>query len=223
MQGGLILGASSGEVTRFNLDKERRVWRASADTTIMTPPIVEGENVYAVGFMGSVLAVSDKEGRMFWKWQPKKPSRLISGIALRDGKVYVGDQLGYLYCITAQDGVVLWKYPTGAPILVNPMPIDGKLVVFTHGGETLCLALKDEGPTLLWQHPDAERPIALGRSGLLYVLTRDQSVACISLDTGKENWRVPLGKGCLITSDSTQPTFCVYRRGGGVMAITELH
>ena len=219
--GSLILGASSGEVCRYDLQTEQRIWRASAEAIVMAPPVLDAANVYAVGLRGSLIGVSASDGRLVWRWQPPRPSYLLSGLALADDRLYIGDNLGYVYCLLAQEGpLVLWKYPTGGPLLVTPLPFDGKLLVCPYKEEALCLTLGPK-PQLLWRHPDAERAITVGKSSV-YVLTRDRSVACIASDTGKEKWRLPLGRDCMVTSDPSRPIFYVYKRGGGIMAIGEL-
>ena len=214
----LLLGGCTGRLVRLGVETGAHVWLTSAEGAVMTPPVFDGVNVYVVGHNGKVVAVSGDEGEELWRWGPKPPSKLTSGLTLADGRLYVGDNRGYLYCHTVE-GVPMWRYPTGGPISVAPEPVRGKLLVFPHKSEALCL--DPEEPTVLWEHPDAERLLATGEKGV-YLLTRDNSVAYVLLETGEEKWRRSLVEDCAVTSDPSQPTFYLYTRSGAIMAIREL-
>ena len=219
---GLLLGTGDGRVLRFDLQTQLRRKLVSAVAAVSTRPVLDAHNVYVVGYKGKVLAVSggEEEGLVLWEWRPREPSQLISGLSFADGRLYVGDNRGYVYCLTAGEGVVLWYYPTGGPISAAPDPVRGRLLVFPYKSEALCLGVGAE-PTLLWSHPDAERLIATGERGV-YLLTRDNSVAHVLLDTGEEEWRLRLPEHGGVTSDPSQPTFYVYMPSGAIMAVQEL-
>ncbi len=218
----VLFGGGNGAVSRFSTEQDRPLWKIRADGPVTEPPVLYEHRVYAAGLWGSVVAADWETGIVAWRWEPPSPSRLSSALAVADGKVYVGDTRSFVYCLPIQYGHPLWKYPTGGPVTGGPHVLEGgRLLVFTYEGDALCLELGEE-PRLLWRHADAERLVATGKAGLLYLLTRDGGVACVAPETGEEKWRLELAPGCAVASDPSLPTFYVYRPGGAIMAVTEM-
>ncbi len=112
-----------------------------------TPLVVEGV-MYVAGVAGRVHALDAQTGRPLWQFEPPldlKNSRaaccdLVNrGLAVKDGRVYVGAFDGILYALDARDGKLIWKTDTivdrklsysvtGAP------QIAGNVVVIGNGG-----------------------------------------------------------------------------------------
>jgi len=214
----LILGTGTANVLRFSTDTGVRVWKALAEGPVTHTPVIYEGYVYAVGSWGSVAAFESTKGTEIWRWRPRAPSKLTSGLAVEGDMVYVGDNRGYVYCLMAEAPTRVWEYPVGNPIVQSPRVVGGKLLVFSYEGGAHCLTL---GGQLLWKYEDAERLVATGRYGL-YMLTRDHGVACVSPETGEKLWRLPLAEGCVVASDPSQSVFYVYRPGGAMMAVTEM-
>ena len=61
---------------------------------------------------GSLTAINIETGDPVWRYYSDGPIRLAPVIA--DGRVYFGSDDGFLYCLTAKDGKLLWKI-FGAP------------------------------------------------------------------------------------------------------------
>ena len=217
--GSLLLGDATGRVVRFGLETGEHVWLASAEGAVTTPPVVDGKSVYVVGYKAKAVAMTGSEGKDLWTWSPAPPSQLTSGLMFADGRLYVGDNRGFVYCLLAEAGVPVWKYAAGGPVSLAPEFVRGKLLVFPYKSAALCM--DPAGPTVLWEHPDAQRLLATGKKGL-YLLTRDNCVAYVSLETGEEKWRRPLVKDCAVASDPSRDTFYIYLRSGPIMAIREL-
>ncbi|MEK7996354.1 MAG: PQQ-binding-like beta-propeller repeat protein, partial [Planctomycetota bacterium] len=55
-----------------------------------------------------VYALDARTGRPRWRFFTEGPVRFAPCVA--DGKVYVGSDDGCAYCLSAQDGALLWKY-----------------------------------------------------------------------------------------------------------------
>ena len=219
--GSLILGGGNGKVLRIGTEKWEHQWIVSAGGAVNVQPVADKDTVYAAGYKGELIAVDAAKGVVRWSWEPKRPSELVSGVALDKGLLYAGDDRGFLYCVSAPDGVVLWKYPAGAPIGDTPVPVGGgRLLVFTYKGDALCLSLGNE-PKVVWKLADAASLIATGKT-CLYILTRDSAVACVECDTGKELWRLPVAAGCLMASDPSRPMFYLASPGGKIAAVAEL-
>ena len=63
-----------------------------------------------VGLNGRVVAIDRERGRMIWQWQSPKPRRGFVAIML-DGDRVVAGLGGYLYCLEAATGRMLWENP----------------------------------------------------------------------------------------------------------------
>jgi len=215
----LILCGGNGQMVCMDAEEGGQMWSASADGAIKTPPILYEGNIYVAGFRGRVVAISAHSGIEVWGWRPNLPSTVGPELAIGEGFLYVGDNRGFIYSLLPTDPLVTWKYPAGAPVS-GIVPVGPRLLVFTHGSDALCLDVDDE-PPLKWKHPDAQRLLATGKTDL-YLLTRDRSVACVSLQTGQEKWRLPLAAGSIVVSDSSRPAFYVVRLEGAIVALKEL-
>ncbi|MCA9039044.1 MAG: PQQ-like beta-propeller repeat protein [Planctomycetaceae bacterium] len=58
-----------------------------------------------------VFALNLKTGEELWRFYTEGPVRLAPTVA--DGKVYVGADDGYVYCLNSADGKLIWKKQTG--------------------------------------------------------------------------------------------------------------
>ncbi|HIO77970.1 TPA: hypothetical protein EYG59_05215 [Candidatus Poribacteria bacterium] len=84
-------------------------------------PVVMGKQVFVPSMVNdSVTAYQTETGREHWRFFADAPVR-FAPIA-RNGKVYFVSDDGYLYCLDADDGVLLWKFrggPTDRKVLGN--------------------------------------------------------------------------------------------------------
>ena len=99
-------------------DRREQVWDDPLNHDLMPydkvfEPIVIGDHVI-VGFNDSdkVVALNAETGGEAWRFYCDGPVRLPPAAA--DGKVYVTSDDGHLYCLSARDGSVHWKF-RGAP------------------------------------------------------------------------------------------------------------
>src|SRR5581483_1603918 len=112
-----------------------------------TPIVVDGV-MYTSGVAGRVYALEADTGHLLWQFEPPlklKNARgsccdLVNrGIAVWQGKVYVGSFEGVLYALNAKDGTVRWQADTFADheraySITGAPQIAGKVVVIGNGG-----------------------------------------------------------------------------------------
>jgi len=112
-----------------------------------TPLVVDGV-MYTSGVAGRVYALDAETGKAKWQFEP--PLKLKNargsccdivnrGVAVWQGKVYVGSFEGILYALDAKDGKVLWQTDTfvdrsRAYSSTGTPQIAGKHVVIGNGG-----------------------------------------------------------------------------------------
>lgn len=87
-------------------------------------------------------------------WQTHLAAAAYSSPALNDGKVFIGDDYGWFYCLDAGNGRVLWKRKTGSRIN-SVAAVEGNKVVFgSTDGNIYCLNT-DDG-TYIWSFHTAK-------------------------------------------------------------------
>jgi outer membrane protein assembly factor BamB len=219
--GSLIFGAANGKCFRIHLNDGTFAWTRAAGGAVYEKPVLGDELLYLAGYGGQAVCLEVDTGKMRWGWEPGKPSKLTSGVALTEESVYVGDNRGFLYSLTTADGLVMWKFPVGGPVHRAPSPAGGgKLLVYTYKGPALCLDVK-EGPTFAWRYPDVERMLGRGKENL-YLLSRDKTLCCVGRERGEEKWQLPLVPGSLVTSEPDSPQLFFADPDGQILALTEL-
>ncbi len=104
-----------------------------------------------VGVSTALLCLDADTGTILWEDQswneegncpadfPLSPSPTIA----RD-KIFVGRIDGFLYCINLEDGIVLWKYQTGGPVVASPAVVGGNLIIGSTDGKLYCFGVNPE-------------------------------------------------------------------------------
>lgn len=101
-------------------------------------PVIVGQTMYvACPRENMLLAVDMRAARVRWRFFADGPIRLAS--AVWGGQVYFGADDGYLYCLNASDGALVWRF-RGAPQerlllgnerMISTWPVRGAPVVET--------------------------------------------------------------------------------------------
>ncbi|MFW6457546.1 MAG: PQQ-binding-like beta-propeller repeat protein, partial [Planctomycetota bacterium] len=155
-----------------------------------------------------------------WTWKPDAPSGLASGSALTGEKLIVGDNRGYVYSLSAQEGKLLDRYPSGAPVTQAPQVVDDMLLVFPRSSGVQCLDVGEE-MNLRWSYDSATEFIGQGKQGL-YFLTADKQMVCLDGETGDEKWKMQIANGLLVKSQPDKPVFYLASPAGEIVALGEL-
>lgn len=112
-----------------------------------TPIVVDGI-MYTSGAWGAVYALDGKTGKELWTYKPEVDASygrraccdaVNRGVAVWEGKVYVGTLDGFLVCLNAQDGKVLWHVDTFtdraiAYTITSPPQVAGSIVMIGNSG-----------------------------------------------------------------------------------------
>jgi len=138
-----------------NVDKLGFAWSFDASTIIgnvprgleATPIVVDGI-LYTSGPWGVVYAIDGKTGEERWTYKPVVDASygrraccdvVNRGLAVWEGKIYVGTLDGYLICLDAADGKELWKQDTftdrtKAYTITSPPQVAGNIVMIGNSG-----------------------------------------------------------------------------------------
>jgi outer membrane protein assembly factor BamB len=110
-----------------------------------------------------------------WKGDARVFSRTISSCAIADGLLYTADLNGYVYCLDADTGELVWKYDTLAAIWGSPTVIDGKVFLGDEDGDVVIFQEGREGTKIAEINMDNSvysTPVAA--NGALYVANRSE-------------------------------------------------
>ncbi len=137
-------------INRDNVAKVGFAWEYKTGTNRgmqATPLVIDGV-MYTSGVAGRVYALDAANGKLLWQFEPSlklKNARgaccdiVNRGVAVWNGKVYVGGFEGILYALDAKDGKVLWQADTlidktRAYSVTGAPQVAGKVVVIGNGG-----------------------------------------------------------------------------------------
>jgi len=106
------------------LPTPRPAWPASQPSLrfdVSYTPVAAGKLLFVPSMVtDSVTAYDTESGELKWRYFADGPVRFAP--LVHDGKVYFGCDDGYLYCLGAADGQLLWRYrggPTDRKVLGN--------------------------------------------------------------------------------------------------------
>ncbi len=113
-----------------------------------TPVVVDGV-MYVSEDMSRVVALDAKTGKKIWDYDPEVDGGWLlhvccgfvnRGVAVWDGKVYVGTLDGRLIALNAKDGKEVWSTQTfdrahGYAITGAPLAVKGKIIIGSAGAE----------------------------------------------------------------------------------------
>ncbi|MQA92088.1 MAG: PQQ-dependent dehydrogenase, methanol/ethanol family [Gemmatimonas sp.] len=154
VHGGTHAEARFSPLDEINADNVHRLGLAWSFDTGMdrgheaTPIMVDG-TLYTTGSWSVVFAVDARTGERRWSWDPqvdRERGRLACcdvvnrGVAVSEGKVFVGILDGRLAALDAESGEVVWEVVTvdqskDYTITGAPRVVDGKVIIGNGGAE----------------------------------------------------------------------------------------
>lgn len=142
-------------INKENVKDLGYAWEVDASTIIgnvprgleATPIVVDGI-MYTSGAWGVVYALNAKTGKQLWIYKPEVDASygrraccdvVNRGVAVWEGKVYVGTLDGYLVCLDAQTGSVIWSKDTFTDrtkgyTITSPPQVAGNIVMIGNSG-----------------------------------------------------------------------------------------
>jgi quinohemoprotein ethanol dehydrogenase len=143
------------QITAANVAQLDLVWSAEvgSEGKLETTPLVFGGVLYGTSTWSQVYAIDLRTGTVKWQWDPAlvrggfeamgpRPccGPVNRGVALYDGKVFVGLLDGRLVALNADTGTVVWSVQTTPPnsdytITGAPRIVKGKVLIGQGGAE----------------------------------------------------------------------------------------
>lgn len=138
---GIVYAAAfQGRVVALSLENVQPIW--ARDLSVYQDMSIDTENLYAADEMGHVWAFERLTGATVWV-QDKLHARPISGTAVLNSAVLVGDFEGYLHAMDIADGRFIARTRIGDEgISVAPMVDKDVIYVYTREGVLAALILQ---------------------------------------------------------------------------------
>jgi outer membrane protein assembly factor BamB len=180
---------SGKKLWEFDCNPKDSVWQKTRNELIATAVVYE-ERVYiangqdpehgeGVGHLYCIDATKrgdiTQTGRL---WHYDKIRRSISTAAIHDGLIYYPDFSGFLHCLDAKTGQVLWVHDMLAAMWGSPLIVDGKVYLGDEDGDVVVLQAGREKKILAEMNMGSSiysTPVAA--NGVLFLNNRNQLFA----------------------------------------------
>lgn len=194
----LILGEDAGVVTALEASSGQQRWSYRTRGPVQTQPLLSGSLVYITSNEGRVYALDVRTGA--WRWQYERETadtfsvRGQSGVLRAGDRVFVGFPDGYLSCLNAETGEVIWNRALAGEatrftdVDGTPAVIGDLLVVSCYASGLHGLDIKD-GSTRWRYDIDAAGPLSVDAAkGRIYVSSPTQGLFCLDAK-GRKLWQ----------------------------------
>ena len=113
---------------------------------IMSSPLVFNENIIFSDDAGSIFSI-DRKGKINWKKNIYKKiyKNIYKNLSLSiyKGKIYIADNVGFIYSINFDDGKLNWIKNHAVPLKSNLKVFDDKIYIINQDNRLLCLNTDD--------------------------------------------------------------------------------
>jgi quinohemoprotein ethanol dehydrogenase len=174
------------QIDTSNVSQLKGVWRrhlegsgVGAKYSAESQPVVYKGIIYITTGDNDVFAVSVSTGKILWNYTSGISQKITTvccgwlnrGVALGDGRVYMGQLDGNVVALDQQNGKVLWKrhlvkWQLGQTITAAPTYIDGKIYIGVVGAEygtrSFLQALDAKNGSPVWRWYTTPAPGELG-------------------------------------------------------------
>jgi len=194
----------------LGLRNGRVLWTHQTSSHVESSPTVADGEVYFGAGNDGLVCLDAMDGDVRWNY---KDAYIAGGPLVVGNRVYFGSGYGSnaLYCVSTEDGQLLWRKDFAAPVWGAPSWADGRLYVAVGNGnfnesdenpfgEVHCLD-PDKGSDI-WCFTDARDGVLTSvvvADGLAVFGSRDGSLYTLDAATGKLAWRVDIGAPILAT------------------------
>ena len=123
--------AFQGKVACFEIQSRNMLWARDVSTALALAR--DAKYVYVVDDTGAVHALDKATGASVWK-QDKLAWRKLTAPIVVDGRVVVGDGLGFLHVLAAEDGAIIGRLATDGSAINSMVPATGGIALQTAKG-----------------------------------------------------------------------------------------
>ncbi len=195
----------TGRVYCLATDSKDPVWQRDLDVSLRGTPGIGSRRVYVGDTNRRLYALNEADGSIAWSYQTvvaeteNKAYQYFSTAveaniaSLSDPhRVYVGAASGYLYCLNATNGNLIWKYPVGDWVRSKPVVLGDTIYVATLDAKLIALRDTGTSATELWQTQAGEHGFIadlVGNARGILASGMDLVLYLVAPATGHIQWR----------------------------------
>jgi outer membrane protein assembly factor BamB len=186
----------SGWVFVFNTGQSKPIWQRQLNLDFRGTPGIGKGRIYAGDARRTLHAIDASNGRIAWTFQApeveNKTYQYFSTAVESNKRVYVGTAGGYVYCLHAGSGSVIWKHRVSDWVRSRPVVLGDMVYVATL--DARLYALKDVGDSVVevWQETLGEHGFTadlVGSANGILASGRDLVLYSLSPETGDLQWK----------------------------------
>jgi outer membrane protein assembly factor BamB len=200
--GTVYVGADDGGMYAFDAETGTQRWVYKAHGPIASQPVYADDMLFFTSGENRVYALDARTGKWQWQYDREAPeSFTIRGypapLVVR-GRVYVGFADGYLACLQASSGDVLWARSLAGDatrfIDVDSTPLYYRDMLYVSAYSTGVFALDPKDGSTHWRFEVEGATTVRARGSRLYFTAAKSGLHALDLD-GHLLWRQALAKG----------------------------
>ena len=164
---------------------------------VITSPISFDNNIIFADDTGTIFSINQR-GKINWKKNIykkiyKKIYKSLS-FSINKGKIYVADNIGFIYVINSKNGDIIWLKNHGVPIKSNIKIFNNKIFLINQDNRLLCLDA--EKGSKIWDHRSISTfiksqnllSLAISKEGDIVALNSSGNLSKIKARNGKIYW-----------------------------------
>ena len=190
-------------------------------------PIVVGNKVYFATNTGDVqaysLSGSGSANPTLWDFKTSGPIYGSPAWAVVDlqERIFVGSTDGFLYCLDAGSGALVWKKDLGSAVFSSPIvfSLNGSQIVLTGSNDGNVYALKAGDGSTFWSQPFATggyvfaSPVFDAATSRVFVPSYDGNLYSIDAATGNQAWVQNIGPSRITPAVAANRVFSLSNTG----------
>lgn len=194
----LIVGEDAGQVTALEPKSGQPRWTYRTRGPVQTRPVLAGNLLYITSNEGRIYAIDVRTGA--WRWQYDREATDTFSIRGQSGALPVGDRVyvgfpdGYLSCLNAETGEVIWNRALAGEasrftdVDSSPALIGDTLVVSCYASGLFGLDKKDG--SMRWRYEvEAAGPLTVdAKRRRIYVSSATQGLFALD-EKGRKLWQ----------------------------------
>ena len=177
---------------------------------IMSSPLVFNENIIFSDDVGSIFSI-DRKGKINWKKNIYKKiyKNIYKNLSLSiyKDKIYIADNVGFIYSINFDDGKLNWIKNHGVPLKSNLKVFDDKIYIINQDNRLLCLNA-DDG-SRIWDIRAVSSfiksqnllSLSVSKEGHIVMLSSSGDLIKVNANDGRMYWSVNVAGSTSYSTD----------------------
>lgn len=205
-KGKVYAGSGDGSLYEVNESNGRIEWKYSSGARLKSKPLIQNNTIYFGNYEGKLFAVDLSSKKEVWIFEAEGVNinceewgfdrrAFISSPTYSQGRIYIGNRDGFLYCLDAAKGTPIWKFDHKTSwVLSSPSFYNGK--VFAGSSDKKFVNAVDMKSGMeIWQ-ARSDGPVwssVAAADGALFAGDYGGNVFALDAESGEYLWKFKTG------------------------------